>query len=72
MPSFWFDTCAGRHPIANAVHQVEYLVVVYGKDKREVLLSLRQADILEALASDKTLAAQGGCVPDLQDVPGMR
>lgn len=47
-------------------------MVVYNKDKREVLLSLRQADILEALASDKTLAAQGGCVPELQDVPGMR
>lgn len=52
-------------------HQVEYLVVVYSKDNDSpVLLSLRQADILEALASDKSLTAKGGCVPALQEVPG--
>lgn len=45
-------------------------MVVYSKDESHVLLSLRQADILEALASDKTLTAKGGCVPALQDVPG--
>ncbi|KAJ4396047.1 glutamate--cysteine ligase [Gnomoniopsis smithogilvyi] len=51
--------------------EVEYLVVVYSKDNNSpVLLSLRQADILEALASDKSLTAKGGCVPALQDVPG--
>lgn len=33
-----------------------------------MLLSLRQAEILEALATDKELEKQGGCVPDLQDV----
>lgn len=53
------------------IEQVEYLVVVYSKDNDSpVLLSLRQADILEALASDKSLTAKGGCVPALQDVPG--
>ncbi|KAK7744510.1 glutamate--cysteine ligase [Cytospora paraplurivora] len=52
--------------------EVEYLVVTYSKDDPHVLLSLRQADILEALASDKTLAAKGGCVPALQDVAGAK
>lgn len=33
-----------------------------------MLLSLRQADILKALAGDEELAAKGGGVPDLQDV----
>lgn len=37
-----------------------------------MLLSLRQADILEALASDSKLTAKGGCVPALQDVPGAK
>lgn len=37
--------------------EVEYLVVSYDKEKPKVLLSLRQADILEALANDSTLAA---------------
>lgn len=33
-----------------------------------MLLSLRQADILKALAADEELATKGGGVPDLQDV----
>lgn len=48
--------------------QVEYLVVTYSKDDPKVLLSLRQAEILTALAADQELAAKGGCVPALQDV----
>jgi hypothetical protein len=48
--------------------QVEYLVVTYAKDKPEVTLSLRQADILQALAHDEELTSGGGCVPDLQDI----
>ena len=48
--------------------QVEYLVVTYAKDEPKVLLSLRQAEILAALAADQELAAKGGCVPALQDV----
>ncbi|KAK3945979.1 glutamate--cysteine ligase [Diplogelasinospora grovesii] len=49
--------------------EVEYLVVTYSKeDNSPVLLSLRQADILKALADDKSLSAKGGCVPDLQHV----
>lgn len=41
--------------------------MVYSKDDPKVLLSLRQADILKALANDEELVAQGGGVPDLQD-----
>lgn len=51
-------------------NQVEYLVVTYSKDDPQVLLSLRQAEILTALAADQELAAKGGCVPALQDVIG--
>ncbi|KAH6683108.1 glutamate-cysteine ligase-like protein [Halenospora varia] len=50
--------------------EVEYLVVTYKKDEPEVTLSLRQADILHALAQDETLCHDGGCVPDLQEVGG--
>ena len=35
---------------------------------RKVRLSLRQADILAALAQDEALCEQGGCVPALQVV----
>ncbi|CAK7218866.1 glutamate--cysteine ligase [Sporothrix eucalyptigena] len=41
--------------------EVEYLVVTYDKEQPQSLLSLRQADILDALANDAALAAQGGC-----------
>ncbi|KAL2134286.1 hypothetical protein VTI74DRAFT_543 [Chaetomium olivicolor] len=42
--------------------EVEYLVVTYSKDEPKVLLSLRQADILKALANDKSLS-KDGCAP---------
>ncbi|OAA72628.1 glutamate-cysteine ligase catalytic subunit [Akanthomyces lecanii RCEF 1005] len=45
--------------------EVEYLVVNYTKDNEKVYLSLRQAEILKALAADKDL--EGGCVPALQE-----
>jgi len=48
--------------------QVEYLVVTYKDKDPQVTLSLRQADILTALAQDEELCTEGGCVPDLQDV----
>ncbi|KAI0164361.1 GCS-domain-containing protein [Hypoxylon sp. FL1284] len=48
--------------------EIEYLVVKYSKDEPKVLLSLRQADILKALASDEELSDKGGCVPALQDL----
>ncbi|KAI1389683.1 GCS-domain-containing protein [Hypoxylon trugodes] len=48
--------------------EIEYLVVKYSKDDPNVLLSLRQADILTALAADEELSDKGGCVPALQDV----
>lgn len=57
------------HPLLELTYpQVEYLVVTYNKDEEKVLLSLRQAQILEALAADKELAKEG-CVPALQDGP---
>lgn len=45
--------------------KIEYLVVAFDDEKREVKLSLRQAGILEALASDEELLKQGGGVPEL-------
>ena len=45
--------------------QIEYLVVCFDDQAREVKLSLRQADILEALANDPELLKQGGGVPDI-------
>lgn len=48
--------------------QVEYLVVTYKDDVDNVTLSLRQADILHALAQDEELCTDGGCVPDLQQI----
>ncbi|KAF4880500.1 Glutamate--cysteine ligase [Colletotrichum siamense] len=48
--------------------EVEYLVVTYDKDEPKVRLSLRQAEILTALAESPDLAKEGGCVPELQDV----
>ncbi|EHA55742.1 Zn finger-containing GTPase- Activating Protein for ARF [Pyricularia oryzae] len=47
--------------------EVEYLVVVFDQDDPNVKLSLRQAEILEALAASPDLSAKGGCVPALQD-----
>lgn len=45
--------------------KIEYLVVSFDDEKKQVKLSLRQADILEALASDPELLKLGGGVPDL-------
>ena len=50
------------------IKQIEYLVVAYEDEKKKVKLSLRQADILDALAKDEALCKQGGCVPDLQSL----
>ena len=43
-------------------------MVVFDEKRGKVQLSLRQADILDALAKDAELLKQGGCVPDLQVV----
>ncbi|KAL8721852.1 MAG: hypothetical protein Q9225_001566 [Loekoesia sp. 1 TL-2023] len=48
--------------------EVEYLVVAFDEQQQKVKLSLRQADILDALSKDEALQKQGGCVPDLQKV----
>lgn len=47
--------------------EVEYLVVTYSQDDPKVLLSLRQADILTALAADEELSKKGGGVPAIQE-----
>ncbi|KAI2625075.1 GCS-domain-containing protein [Hypoxylon sp. NC1633] len=52
--------------------ETEYLVVKYSKDDQKVLLSLRQADILKALAADEELSDKGGCVPALQELQSQR
>ncbi|KAK0720557.1 glutamate-cysteine ligase-domain-containing protein [Lasiosphaeris hirsuta] len=52
--------------------EVEYLVVTYSDDDPKALLSLRQADILTALANDTALSGKGGCVPELQDAPNSK
>jgi glutamate--cysteine ligase catalytic subunit len=57
---------------ANKILKVEYLVVVWTEDDKRVLLSLRQADILKALANNKELTSGGGGVPDLQPITGSR
>lgn len=44
---------------------MEYLVCCFDDENKRVRLSLRQADILEALAKDEKLLRQGGGVPDL-------
>ncbi|KAF2102612.1 GCS-domain-containing protein [Rhizodiscina lignyota] len=46
--------------------EIEYLVVCYDDEHRKVRLSLRQMDILDALASDQDLLKAGGGVPDVQ------
>ncbi|KAF2397837.1 GCS-domain-containing protein [Trichodelitschia bisporula] len=46
--------------------EIEYLVVCFDDQGRRVRLSLRQADILTALAEDEKLLREGGGVPDLQ------
>ncbi|ORY14460.1 glutamate-cysteine ligase-domain-containing protein [Clohesyomyces aquaticus] len=46
--------------------EVEYLVVCYDEKKHKVRLSLRQADILAALATDEKLLHQGGGIADAQ------
>ncbi|KAK5136514.1 Zn finger-containing GTPase- Activating Protein for ARF [Meristemomyces frigidus] len=45
--------------------EIEYLVVTFDDEEHNVKLSLRQADILRALASDEKLLKQGGGVPEL-------
>lgn len=41
-------------------------MVCYDEDQHKVRLSLRQADILAALATDEKLLQEGGGVPDVQ------
>lgn len=52
--------------IKHRQRQIEYLVVCYDDDNRKVRLSLRQADILKALAEDEKLLNAGGGVPGLK------
>lgn len=43
--------------------------MAYDEEHRKVRLSLRQADILAALAADEKLLRQGGGVPDIEKGP---
>ena len=43
-------------------------MVAFDEHNQKVRLSLRQADILDALAKDESLSRKGGCVPDIQVV----
>lgn len=43
-------------------------MVTYKDEEEKVTLSLRQADILTALAEDEKLCCRGGVVPALQDI----
>jgi DNA-binding MarR family transcriptional regulator len=52
------------------IRKVEYLVVALDDAEHKARLSLRQADILAALAKDEELSKKGGCVPDLQTIDG--
>ncbi|ORY82690.1 glutamate-cysteine ligase-domain-containing protein [Protomyces lactucae-debilis] len=46
--------------------EIEYVVVCLDDEKKTAMLSLRQADILHALADDEHLQRKGGVLPDLQ------
>ncbi|KAL9005358.1 MAG: hypothetical protein Q9188_001874 [Gyalolechia gomerana] len=48
--------------------EIEYLVIAYDDQNQKVKLSLRQADILDALSKDEALQKKGGCVPEIQKV----
>jgi glutamate--cysteine ligase catalytic subunit len=50
------------------IDQIEYLVVAFDEEGKKVRLSLRQADILQALAMDEKLSQEGGAVPEIQNV----
>ncbi|KAI9843493.1 MAG: Zn finger-containing GTPase- Activating Protein for ARF [Thelocarpon superellum] len=55
--------------VRNLTILIEYLVVSCDDAARKATLSLRQADILAALAKDDELCRHGGCVPDLPTLP---
>ncbi|KAK8089897.1 glutamate-cysteine ligase catalytic subunit [Apiospora hydei] len=63
----WPDAKKNADQVREWGIKVEYLVVKYSKDEPKVLLSLRQADILTALAADEELSNQGGGVPAIQE-----
>jgi len=67
----WGDEVGSAEAFADAVPanncQIEYIVVAFDDNQREVKLSLRQADILEALGRDEELVKQGGGVPEVNE-----
>ncbi|KAL8805539.1 MAG: hypothetical protein Q9182_001908 [Xanthomendoza sp. 2 TL-2023] len=66
--SIWRRAKGKERDVLRWGDEVEYLVVAYDDKEHKVKLSLRQADILDALAKDEALQKQGGCVPELQHV----
>jgi len=47
--------------------EIEYLVIALDDEHKKVRLSLRQAEILTALAHDAELCKNGGVVPEMQN-----
>jgi hypothetical protein len=54
------------HPHELTDVKIEYLVVALDDEHKKVRLSLRQAEILTALAHDAELCKDGGVVPEMQ------
>ena len=67
----WGDEVGSAEAFKDALpannYQIEYIVVAFDDKHREVKLSLRQADILEALGRDEELVKQGGGVPEVNE-----
>ena len=65
----YFEPLSHTIPRALKDHdKIEYLVVTFDDENRKVRLSLRQADILRALAADEELIKAGGGVPEVNVV----
>ncbi|KAF8545504.1 glutamate-cysteine ligase-domain-containing protein [Trichophaea hybrida] len=47
--------------------EVEYLVIAFDEENKNACLSLRQAEILDALSVEEKVRRAGGGVPDLKD-----
>lgn len=68
--NIWKNTKDKERDVLLWGDEIEYLVVSYDDENRNARLSLRQAEILKALAQDEELQEAGGCVPEQQRVCG--
>ncbi len=69
---FFRVASVAERSLTGGLPQIEYLVVTYSKDSPHVLLSLRQADILDALDANKGSLAKRSCVPEYEGAAGSR